>query len=297
MEILDAQVHAWEPASPRFPWDPAHAKATGWRHFADGAVPVDDLIPAMDEAGVTGALLVTPQIYGFDNRYSLEAAHRHPGRFGVVGRVDPHRPDVDEQVQAWKAAPAAAGIRIVVITEEQREQLRAGAFDRLLQAAERHDVPVAMFPPYSLSALERVVRRFTELRLVIDHLGLAQPPLMTPAEDPLDALVDLVALARYPNVSVKVSGVPTLSGKGFPFADTWPYVERTIEAFGADRTMWGSDYTRVRELHSYTEAVDFACALPLSSSEKRALHSETLRRVFQWTPPSQPRAQTDERRR
>lgn len=282
MEIVDAQVHVWEHHNARHPWDAAHLRAVGWQHFAEDQVTADDLIRSMDEAGVAAALVVTPQIYGSDNGYSLAAAERYPGRLAVVGRIDPTSPDVEDVVSRWRTHPSTVGIRIVVISEEQQRCMREGGLDALLAAAEAHGVPVAVYPPFCLTEVARIAGRFAELQLVVDHLGLVQPPLMVPGDAPFERITDLIELARHPNVSVKLSGLPTLSASGFPFPDVWPYVERVLDAYGVDRIMWGSDFTRVRELHTYSQAVEFIANARLSLAEKQALLSGTLRRIFGW---------------
>ncbi len=63
------------------------------------------------------------------------------------------------------------------------------------------------------------------------------------AADPLPEFKKLLALARHPNVWLKVSelGVISPSGK-YPYADTFPWVRRMVEAFGPDRLLWGTGF-------------------------------------------------------
>jgi predicted TIM-barrel fold metal-dependent hydrolase len=124
--------------------------------------------------------------------------------------------------------------------------------------------------------------------LVIDHLGLRHPPRDPAGPELFAPLPELLALAAFRNVAVKFSGVPALSRERYPFGDIWPEARRVIDAFGPDRLMWGSDYTRCERLHSYADSVDFVrCSEDLSESDKAALMGGTLRRILRWhrTPP------------
>lgn len=64
-----------------------------------------------------------------------------------------------------------------------------------------------------------------------------------PAEPSAD-LPKLVALAKHDSVVVKISGVGTLSKQPFPYKDIWDPLRRIFDAFGLDRCMWGTDWTR-----------------------------------------------------
>jgi L-fuconolactonase len=65
----------------------------------------------------------------------------------------------------------------------------------------------------------------------------------------------MIALARYPNVSVKVSALPCFSTAPYPFRNLREPLRRVIAAFGPRRAFWGSDITRVPASCSYRETV------------------------------------------
>jgi L-fuconolactonase len=74
-----------------------------------------------------------------------------------------------------------------------------------------------------------------------------------------------------------------MSRESYPFRDIWPAVQRVVETYGADRVMWGSDYTRTAGLHSYWDATRYLREVPgLAESELRKIYGATLRRVFNW---------------
>ncbi len=291
MELIDAQVHTYERDHPGRPWDPAFGRGGGpvmeaaRKHAEATAVPRERMVEALDATGIDAAVLVATSHYGWDNGYSLEAAEMYPGRFAVVGRVDHTREDVDEAVQEWRAHPAAVGLRVIVVSDAVRDQLRDGAYARLLAACQRHEVPVCVFPPGYLAEVNAIAAAYPDLQLVIDHLGLAQPPLMTPDPDRFQRLPELLDLARHPNIAVKLTAAPTLSLGGFPYRDIWRRARQVLEAFGPERVMWGTDWTRVMDVLTLEQGTQWITGTDLlSDAEKELVLGRTCKRIFRWEP-------------
>jgi len=84
---------------------------------------------------------------------------------------------------------------------------------------------------------------------------------------------------------VKITGACTLSRQAFPYDDIWPHLEMIFEAFGIDRCMWGTDWTRAVNLLSYEQGVDaFRETDRLSDDERARLMGGTLANVYGWSP-------------
>jgi predicted TIM-barrel fold metal-dependent hydrolase len=286
--VVDAQVHSWTHDESRHPWDNTYAAsgpvaAANIKRQRELEMPAERLLREMTAVGVGAAIIVTPSIYGYDNGYPLEIAAANPGRFGVVGRVDPLAADLDEQVRRWRRTPHALALRSVVTSDAHRREMREGVVEKLFAAAERQDVPVCVFWPRHAADLAPFVRAHPRLQFVVDHLGMAQPPLISIDGDMWAGFEHVLALASYPNVAMKLSGAPSMSRQAFPYRDLWPYLHRLIDAFGLERVMWGSDFTRVAELHTYEQAVAFIRDTDeLSPSDKERVLSRTVRDVFRW---------------
>ena len=83
---------------------------------------------------------------------------------------------------------------------------------------------------------------------------------------------ELLNLAEYPNVAVKISGACTLSHQPFPYPDIWDPLARIFDAFGFDRCLWGTDWTCAVEVLTYQQGVDaFRVTDRLSGSDRAAL--------------------------
>jgi L-fuconolactonase len=287
-EIVDAQVHSWEPAGDDFPWrlnfGTPEADAHVAAHFSASAMPPEQLLACMDTAGVDAAVMVSPSIYGPDTAYARHTVARDPARLAFVGLVDATSPTLERDVAQWRSQPGALAIRISVYFDWAMASLEEGPLRDVLAAAERHAVPVCVYPAGYVDRMETVVRAFPDLQFVIDHLGLKQPPVfMTVEGEPFAQLEGLLRLAAYPNVAVKATGVPSLSRESYPFTDVWGPLRRVLDAFGCERVMWGTDFTRVAELMTYRESVDYLREVDgLSVSDRALLYGGTLRRVFRW---------------
>src|SRR5437879_11975698 len=97
------------------------------------------------------------------------------------------------------------GLRLTSHTELQKPWLTDGTAEWLWPAAERAGIPVMIFPPGSIPAVDRIAERHPGLKLVIDHLaiGTAKKDDAAFAELP-----ELCRLARRPDVAVKASALP-----------------------------------------------------------------------------------------
>jgi predicted TIM-barrel fold metal-dependent hydrolase len=277
MAIIDAQVHAYERDHPGRPW-----AAT---LHGPPEVTGDDMVAAMDAAGVDGALLVSPwTMYRFDPGYAVEVGAAHPGRFGLVCPVDPRREDVGDVVEAWAATPGAVGVRLM-LWGDVFDQVGEAAVSRVLAAAARHRLPLCVLCWGRVHLAAELAARHPETQLVIDHLGLHQPFEPPVPPDPFADLPAVLALSRLPNVAIKVTGAATLSHRPFPFEDLWEPLGRVFDAFGLDRCLWGTDWTRATALVSYPDAVAaFRETDRLSASDREALMGGTLTRIFGWAP-------------
>ena len=273
---IDAQVHAYERNRPERPWV---GSLTGPEE-----VTGDDMVAAMDAVGVDGALLVSPySMYRYDPSYALEVYAKHPGRFGLIKPFDPQSETVAEEVAEWTAAPGVVGARIM-LTREPFEADDPG-LSRLLAAVAQAGVPVNIMGTGKLPLVRELARRHPETRMVVDHVGLAQPnePPAPPA--PFADLANVLSLAECGNVAIKISGACTLSHQPFPYPDIWEPLRKVFDAFGFDRCMWGTDWTRAVKVLTYEQGVEaFRVTGQLSDSERSALMGGTLTKIYNWSP-------------
>jgi len=70
-----------------------------------------------------------------------------------------------------------------------------------------------------------------------------------------EAITQTAALAKYPNVSVKLSSVPLISTEPYPFRDAIPHIRRLFDAYGPQRCHWGTDVTNSFASATYRQRV------------------------------------------
>lgn len=282
MTIIDAQVHAYEANTPERPWQLSPGAPT--YHFHDH-VTGDELVEAMDRVGVAGAILVSPiSMYRYDASYAMEVQKAYPGRFGIVKPVDSEDRAAVDVIAEWKRVPGAVGIRILMGAGWPDEPDRSG-FDRILREAARQDLPVNFFCWGNLGAAMEMIDRHPHTRFVIDHLGISQPLTPPVPAEPWADLPKVLELARRPNAVLKVTGACTLSHHPYPYPDIWAPLAQLFDAWGIERCLWGTDWTRAAEVVDYDESVKaFRLTDRLSESERAMLMGGACSEFYGWSP-------------
>ena len=279
MVIIDSQVHAYEANTPKRPW----ASVPNWPAHVTG----DEMVAAMDKVGVDGAIFISAfSMYRYDASYAVEVQRAHPGRFALVKPVDPDNPAVGDVIAEWKKTPGAAGIRIMIPKEPGRER-QAGdpGLDRILREAVRHDFPVNMLCWGNLDTGLALIERHPDTRFIIDHLGIQQPRTPPAPPQPWADLPKVLEIAKRPNAVIKVSGACTLSREPYPFSDLWEPLARIFDAWGFERCLWGTDWTRAFAVVNYEQAVKpFVETTRLSETERAMLMGGACAKAYRWSP-------------
>lgn len=277
MPTIDAQVHAYERNHPGRPWV-GHLQGPP-------EVTGEQMVAAMDAVGVDGAILVSPtSLYRYDASYAIEVRNTYPDKFGLVKPVNPDDPAVAETIADWKATPGTVGIRVMLNQAPSDDPADPG-LNHVLATAARHALPVNMLVWGRLDQARQLAARNPDTQIVIDHLGLQQPFVPPPPAEPWAELPAVLALAEQPNVAIKISGACTLSHEPFPYPDIWGPLGRIFDAFGLDRCIWGTDWTRAVELLTYEQGVEpFRTTDRLSDSDRATLMGGSLTRIYKWAP-------------
>ena len=174
----------------------------------------------------------------------------HPERFRLVKPVDTTNVGVADVISDWAATKGTVGIRVFLNQETSPDPADPG-INRTLAAATKNSVPVNLAASGRLDQVAGLASRNPDTVLVVDHLGLQQPFHPPAPAEPWANLPKVLALASHPNIRIKISGACTLSHEPYPYNDIWDPVLKVIDAFGIDRCMWGTDWTRATELLTY----------------------------------------------
>ena len=277
MPIIDSQIHAYEANTPKRPWH----SVPNWPDHVTG----DEMVAAMDKVGVDGAIFISAfSMYRYDASYAVEVVKAHPGRFGIVKPVDPDDANVAEIVAEWKKIPGTVGIRIMLPKDGGRAADDPG-LDRIARAAVRYDFPVNLLCWDNIETGTALVDRHPDTRFIIDHLGILQPRTPPAPAEPWANLPKVLELAKRKNAVIKVSGACTLSKAPYPFPDIWDPLTRIFDAWGFERCLWGTDWTRAFAVVNYEQAVQpFIKTDRLSDTERAMLMGGACAKAYGWSP-------------
>ena len=224
---------------------------------------------------------------------AVAAVLLHPERFAYLVRFDRRDPDLDTLISTIRTMPQRKALRVVPWTPEGFAQFGEGADDAVFAAAQRHGVPVFVLLPGRTRLLHRYLRKFPDVQVIVDHCGV-ELQLGRLHDDALSGFAEVLALAQYPNVSLKWTHAPRLSDRPYPYPDVLAMLLRVVEAFGKERVMWGSDATQTTGHHSWAESLYYIRDTEqLSKDEKHWILGGSLRNALEWPAPPEPAIHPD----
>jgi len=184
----------------------------------------------------------------------LSICAAYPERFRVIKPIDPGDSDIENIITDWAATDGAVGVRLLLMGDASSDPADLG-INRTLATAACYSLPVNILCWGHLDQFATLAARHPDTPLVLDHLGLAQPFGRPAPAEPFAELPKLLALAACDNVTVKITAAGTMSHRPFPYDDLWKPLGRIFDAFGVDRCLWGTDWTRALDFLSYEQAV------------------------------------------
>lgn len=232
--LVDAHVHVW-------PNDAARAAGVD----LDGSI--DSVHATLETAGIEGVVLIQPGLLGLDHDDLARAVDEVGIRAVAVAQVEPgdDRRSL-ELLVSLAEDDRFAGFRLPVARGGVDWLSRAWPGYAELAAA-RGSVVCILAEPDQLESVRAAAESAPSVAVVVDHLGRPDR-----AADPWDAVARLGALAATPNVYVKVSALPVIGG-GWPSAYLGEAIGATVDAFGPERVLWGSDHPFVGRFGRYRE--------------------------------------------
>lgn len=283
MPIIDSQVHIWAPERPDRPWIEGGMKRLLHMKHRPEPIGYEELRGMMDAAGVDRVMICPPTWEGDRNDLGIEASRHYPDRFGVMARIPLQRPqEAQRLIESWRDEPGVKGVRLTFSFENEVSWPKDGTADWYWSFAEKHGIPTMLLIPDAKPELAEIARRHPGLRLAVDHMGIRGG---TKDDGVAPYIAATEALAVFPNVSVKLSNLPSYSTQPAPYANLNPYIERIVRAFGPERCFWGTDLSRMIGAFGigYPEAIAHLKGLPfLSESDKAWILGGAVAKWLNW---------------
>jgi len=269
--IIDPHVHVWK-HDPAFPFA-AGAKVPDW-----DATP-EMLLALMKANGIAKTVIIQVIHYKYDNSYLAAVLKQYPQYFRGVCRVDPLDPAAPDHLSQISEQPGFHGVRLSPAADASGDWITGPLMPPLWKRCQSLGVPMTLLAPITrVPDIQKLVERFPELTVVIDHM--ADCPVDQPHE-----LEKLIALVRYPKVFVKISHTWSLSKQSYPWLDSQRLVRRLYDTFGPQRLMWASDWPIAKERATYAQRLTVVKDdMPfLNTDDKSWMLSKTVERVWPFT--------------
>jgi predicted TIM-barrel fold metal-dependent hydrolase len=243
---IDAHVHVWtddvQTYGLAFGFTPAEMKPA--------AYSPSEILRDAGPSGVDRIVLVQMSYYGFDNSYMLDAIEQYPGVFRGIAVIDGNSRVPDEEMRRL-ANLGVRGFRLYP-NEVSPSNLSQEGFVAMLHCGAKERLAMCLLiNPDALATVDDLCHKFPDTPVVIDHLARIGMRGSIRDED----VRNLCALAKYPQLYVKLSGFYALGQATPPHVDLIPLIKHIYEAYGAKRLMWGSDCPFLVTHEAYAEGI------------------------------------------
>jgi L-fuconolactonase len=270
---IDAHHHLWRLARGDY----------GWLTPAMGVLHQDFepemLRPQLLAGGVGATILVQAAPTQAETDFLLATAQAHPWIAGVVGWTDLAAPDAAARVTNLARRPGLVGLRPMLQDLEDRAWILDRAVAPGLEAMTRQGLVLdALVRDDQLGVVAQLAARHPRLNIVLDHAG---KPIFDPAG--LRAWeAGIRAVATAPNTSVKLSGLLTQAPPGADASVLRPVLSALLDAFGAERIVWGSDWPVLTLAGDYAAWLDITSSLlaPLGETQRAAIMGGNAARLY-----------------
>lgn len=278
MDIVDTHCHIISLDVNRYPRAPIGGKQSSWA--TTRPVTAEGMVEAMGEAGVAqSALVQATTAYGYDNSYVLDSRAQWPDRFIAVGTVDPLYADAADNLAAVVGDGGLSGVRLFTsgsTMPTQGEWFAAPETYPFWEKATRLGVTVCLqmrLGP-ATEQLVALLRRFPEVRVLLDHMGY--PDI---AASPADAGKEVAKLAEHPGLHLKLThrNLERLHEVGKQAA---AFLDLVLGSFGADRIAWGSNLPAAEQSLPELVALAKEVLIEVPESEREQIFAGTARRLY-----------------
>lgn len=262
--VIDSHTHAWGPSVEAHPWVNDELIAVARERPTATTYTAEELLSDTRDMGIDRAVIVGYPITDWrDNWYVHKAVIEHDELNGVV-LLDPFAEDATMKLRESMAIDGILGFRLGVIHEyDAMWSQESPKANWLLDAIDKTDfwetvrqtnAIVQLLVHYDqLNQVLELVQEYPDLTYIVDHLARVDPE-HSPDEGGFATFADL---AEFDTVLTKVSALPFLSNEGFPYKDLHGHLAWLLDAFEANRLLWGSDYQFESNLATYEQTLEW----------------------------------------
>jgi L-fuconolactonase len=276
--MIDIHPHVISHDHERYPLQPLGGKQSVWSQ--ERPVDTDQLLAAMDDAGVEHAALVqAATAYGNDNSYVADSVQAHPDRFTGVCTVDLLARDAVQRLEYWLDERDLSSVRLFTSGStmvHQSDWLTSPEAEPAWAWLQDRRIPISVqMRPAGIPMVRSVLESFPELRIVVDNAARVE----TVGGPPYPQAAPLFELADVGEVYVKVT-VNTLRRAAKEAGGAESFMRALCDRFGSGRVAWGSDFPAMDG--SLPELVRFSegCMTSLTEDERADVFGDTALALY-----------------
>jgi predicted TIM-barrel fold metal-dependent hydrolase len=271
--VIDTHHHIWLRKDVAWLADPPILRMFGDYFGLRRDYPVKEWISDVVPQGVTKSVHVTAN-WGLartldETRWLQSVADKHGFPHGIVCQADLADPDIDAKLKAQKQFPNLRGARQMLYWDADpvRQSVprpdfcNSAEFRRGFALLEKYDLSfeLQVYAGQAAYAAD-LVKAFPNVRMILVHAGMLTDRSPAMIEQWRGALA---SIAAFPNVHVKLSGLGMYS-LGITVPQVRQVIRDTIQIFGIERTIYGSNFPLEKLFASYA---DFLAAYRAVMSE------------------------------
>lgn len=272
---IDSHQHFWIYDKQRDAWINEDMQPVIGKDFLP-----NDISSLLKQSKIDGSVAVQASESEEETKFLVELSKVYALIKGVVGWIDLHDQNLDNRLDYWSKEPVVKGFRHVIEGEPAGDYLMQETFQRGLKklSEKGYTYDLLIRPRHFQSTLESVAKQ-PSLTFILDHM--AKPNIADNQYD--DWAIFIKELSKFPNVYCKLSGIVTeAKWNNWQVEDLKPYVDFTLESFGAERVLYGSDWPVCTLSSSYEQWVNAVELLigELSESEQKMIWGGNAIRVY-----------------
>lgn len=242
--LIEWNTHLFSRDTVRYPFHPKAAYIPSTDNWSDD--PLADYLKRMDSLNMDYAVLVHPEPYGDDHRLVLDSLQREPDRLFGTSLFYPKDPDAPRKLaDLVKQEPKIIATRFHA---HRGKEIYLDSFAEpgviaLWEAAAKLGLIVELHigPNYAAQVVD-LIEAHPDCPVLIDHL--AEPHMGNAVE-----YADVLALADFDNVYMKLSGLGHFASDEPLYLSAKSFTRHVIDAFGPAHMVWGSGTPEIVDAH------------------------------------------------
>jgi L-fuconolactonase len=273
--ITDTHVHLWDTNRFTYPW------LDGLPVLNRPFLP-DDYLTASNPVQVENIVFVECGI-AFDQsmdeaRWVMDLAREEPKIKAIIPSAPLERGEDSRAVlEAYKKCPLIKGVRRLIQSEPDPAFCMQPDFVWGVQMLAEYDLSFDICISHEqLKHTLKMVNQCQDTIFILDHIG--KPDIKNSVTEPWKS--ELKALAEFPNVYCKISGMITEADhENWKKEELKPYIEHVIACFEFDRVLYGGDWpvvTLAGEYRQWVAALEWALSGCRPDELKKVFHSNAV---------------------